>query len=150
MYDFVDRPIDQLNESGAVALHGMRVWVRRRAAGQCPCAEMRNLFIPRGFGASLAGFGTMMNALHGGARRNITFLPVTCARIGEDEAVLLALLRTRDATSGPRDQAAISLVVGARLPHFLQGVEALARGFESRGGPPRVVGERQCGRMPGS
>lgn len=151
MYDFVDRPIDQLNQGGATVLHAMRLWVRRAANGQCACAELRHLFTARGFGAGVGGFGAMMHALHGGARRNVSFRHVGCPRIGEDEAVLLALIRPRcGRAGGARDEAAQMLVCGARLPQFRAGLEALAQGMEQAGGPPRIVGGCHSRREAGS
>lgn len=140
MYEFVDRPLGQLNSNGSMMLQAMRLWVSHASQGRCCCTQLRDVFAAKGFTPGPPGFGAMMQALQRGARRNIVFLPPDCAKIGEDEAVLLAVLTLPLREQVVRHDAALALVTGAYLQAFLQGAEALSMGLLQGGGLPAMRG----------
>lgn len=149
MYDLIDRPAAHLNRSGSVILLAMRLWARRTAAGKCSCVELRAMFDAHGFRSSTEPFRLFMAALQGGARRNISFYHPNCPEIGEDEAVLLALIRRPRTPSARNLEVATNLVVGARLPQFVQGLKRLSDSLADCDGGPRIVGASQGGRLSG-
>lgn len=138
MYGFVDRPVSQLNSNGQMLLQAMRIWVSRASQGECCCTHLRDLFAAKGFPKGVAGFGLMMQALQRGARRNISFLPPGCGKIGEDEAVLFALVSLPLREQMIRHDAAHAMVTGAYLEPFLKSVEALGCHLLNSGGLPAM------------
>lgn len=145
MYEFVDRKLESLNGNGRLLLHAMRLWVSSAAEGQCCCTQLQTLFKDKGHEQGMPCFGLLMQCLQRGARRNISFLPPACGKVGEDEAVLLALIRLGQQGAVPRHSAAQALVTGAYLGPFLQSVEALAGALHCKGGMPAL---EQDARLP--
>ncbi|GEM_PF-1699422 len=149
MYEFVDRPVTQLNPTGKLLLLAMRLWARQAASGKCGCVRLQALFAAHGYSDSLGPFRLLMGSLQGGARRNVSFRHPECPDIGEDEAILLALIRRPDHAPANRFDAARTFVVGARLPHFMAGLDRLDSSFQGRGGPPRIAAVALPNRLSG-
>lgn len=91
MYDFIDRPVGSLNNSGRFLLWAMRGWTRAAAQGACPPAALHRGFAHVNALAALPDFHVALALLNAGAREALTPAPTGCSRIAEDEALLLAL-----------------------------------------------------------
>lgn len=111
MYAFVDQPLVLLDHGGRLLAIAMRQWVAAMHMRQRPEQSLLPLFARARIVDALPHFDRMMTILNLHARRNLSFAPVRCCRIAEDEAVLLALA-TDIAHRAPDDiTATLSLIV---------------------------------------
>lgn len=93
MYDFVDQPPSCLTNGGRFLLWAMRGWARAHAKGSCPAGALSRGFAGVGALTALPEIHLALSLLGKDARDTLTFPPMGCPRIGEDEAVLMALWR---------------------------------------------------------
>ncbi|UKK83150.1 hypothetical protein L7H23_11280 [Sphingopyxis sp. BSN-002] len=110
MYDFIDRPVESLNNSGRFLLWAMRGWTRAAAQGACPPAALHRGFAHVNALAALPDFHVALALLNADAREALTLGPTGCSRIAEDEALLLALWR---AAALDRAAPVLALIVKA-------------------------------------
>lgn len=103
MYAFVDRPVESLCNSGRFLLWAMRGWVAAAERRECPPRALYRGFAAVNARAALPDFHVAMAMLASDGRECLTLAPMPCARITEDEAVLMTLWR--DAAGG--DPAAL-------------------------------------------
>jgi len=93
MYIYVDRPVEDLNMGGRFLLWAMRGWSRAIAAGTCPPVALSRGFASVGALTALPDFHLAMALFNRDALERISVAPMDCARILEDEAVLLGMWR---------------------------------------------------------
>lgn len=107
MYDFIDRPVTELDSDGRFLLWAMRGWVHSAAKGHCPAQSMSRAFAGYNAAAVLPDFHLAMALLSRRARERVMLAPMGCPRIAEHEALLLALWR--DVGIGRRDNVRATL-----------------------------------------
>lgn len=81
MYDFIDRPVESLDNSGRFILWAMRGWVRAAAQGTCPPAALRRGFAHVNALAALPDFHVALALLNADARETLALAPIGCSRI---------------------------------------------------------------------
>lgn len=115
MYDYIDRPIAQLDPHGRLMISAMRQWVRARELGRCGCNAINAVFTQGGVVEALPEFHMMMAVLNGDGVRRFVLGCICDPLVIDDEAVLLALVHA--AASG---QVAIVEESAARMvaPHM--------------------------------
>lgn len=114
MYTYLDRPVCALGNSDRFLLWAMRAWCHCRGEGLCPPRTLRPAFVTMRAPGALAPFHKAMAALdrHGAARMR----PLAERRIGEAEALLLALWRDAGGGARPTRRVLVRLVDEAQAP----------------------------------
>ncbi|WP_404477210.1 hypothetical protein [Novosphingobium sp. BL-52-GroH] len=107
MYDFIDRPVSELDNDGRFLLWAMRGWGHCAGKGNCPARSLDRAFA--GFNAAtvLPDFHLAMALLSRRAAERLVLAPMGCVRIAEHEALLLALWR--DVGIGRRENVRATL-----------------------------------------
>jgi len=127
MYDFVDRPVASLNRGGRMLVWAMRHWVRAVQVGRCPCGDIRPAFEGRTLGAAFPHFHVMMAVLNRHAVEKMRFGPVDCERVGEHEALVLAMVcAARGPDLSQAERTASLILERAQVTHLLVPMAALA------------------------
>jgi hypothetical protein len=91
VYQFLDRSVCELAPGDALLVWAMRQWVDAMRGGRCPCAAIGPTFAARRLGAVLPDFNIAMLLLDREGVTQLSFRPVACGNLGDDEALLLAL-----------------------------------------------------------
>lgn len=113
MYDFIDQHVTALDNDGRFLLWAMRGWAQSCAQGACPAQSLQRAFAGYNAMAVFPDFHVTMTLLGQKARSRLLLGPMGCCRIGENEALLLALWR--DVGIGRREnvRATLSHIVPA-------------------------------------
>lgn len=121
MYDFLDRPVTQLDGDGRFLLWAMRGWAHAAARGECAPHALKDAFGKHNATIALADFHMTMALIARRTTEGLLLAPVGHPRICEHEALLLALWR--DVGIGRREN------VRATLAHVVpcDTVAAVAR-----------------------
>lgn len=115
MYAFVDRPVATLSPSEAFLLAAMRRWAAAHRARRCPSAALMAPFAEAGAHAALRHFNMAMMLLVHDGRHPLSFGSPACCRVGDDEAVLLALWRDLAAGRTAAVDATLALLVSSAM-----------------------------------
>ncbi|WP_285020867.1 hypothetical protein [Novosphingobium sp. fls2-241-R2A-195] len=107
MYDFLDRPVTELDNDGRFLLWAMRGWAHSASKGNCPAQSLARAFAGYNAAAVLPDFHMAMALVSRRASERITVAPMGCHRICEHEALLLALWR--DVGIGRRENVRATL-----------------------------------------
>ncbi|EJL35006.1 hypothetical protein [Novosphingobium sp. AP12] len=134
MYDFIDRPVTELDNDGRFILWGMRGWAHSAAKGNCPAQSLARAFAGFNAAAVLPDFHMAMALLSRRAGERLMLAPMGCGRISEHEAMLLALWR--DVGIGRREN------VRATLAHIVpeDTVAAVAQAMSRASAAMTIVG----------
>lgn len=144
MYDFLDRPVTQLDRGGRFLVWSMRVWVKAMGEATCPLTAIGPAFAKWGMIAGLAHFHKAMLVFNRDALEQFGFCSLNCNHISEHEAIILSLICSlRDARpQAVRDTLAL-LVEEERIGDLLAVLSALGRGLDEAGiFPQRMACER--------
>jgi hypothetical protein len=93
MYAFIDRHPDTLARTSRFLLWAMRGWAHAHVNKACAPMSLYRGFSGLGAATALSDFHITMILLNGDALERLTLAPMSCGRVREDEAVLLALWR---------------------------------------------------------
>lgn len=97
MYDFVDQRVTSLDRGGRFLIWSMRSWLTAYGEGRCPSAALGPAFVKWGMIEGLSHFSMAMTLIAHHAHQPISFAPLACGRVREDEAIMLGLfLAMRD------------------------------------------------------
>ncbi|MFC0204643.1 hypothetical protein [Novosphingobium soli] len=107
MYDFIDRPVTELDNDGRFLLWAIRGWVHSAAKGSCPLRTLGRAFASFNAALVLPDFHMAMSLVSRRATERLSFAPMGCPRIAEHEALLLALWR--DVGIGRRENVRATL-----------------------------------------
>ncbi|MEE4451691.1 hypothetical protein [Novosphingobium resinovorum] len=107
MYDFLDRPVTELDNDGRFLLWAMRGWAHSASKGNCPAQSLGRAFAGHNAAAVLPDFHMAMALLSRRANERLAVAPMGCHRISEHEALLLALWR--DVGIGRRENVRATL-----------------------------------------
>jgi hypothetical protein len=91
VYQFLDRTVSELAPGDALLIWAMRQWVHAMRGGRCPCAALGPTLAARRLGAMLPDFNIAMMLLDREGCAELHFRPVNCGKVGDDEALVLAL-----------------------------------------------------------
>jgi hypothetical protein len=94
MYDFIDQNVNSLNRGGQFLIWSMRQWVFAVHKRACPPKVIGPAFAKWGMVNALPQFHAVMTILCHEGLETLYFAPVTCLRISDDEAMMLALFRS--------------------------------------------------------
>ncbi|AQR73939.1 hypothetical protein [Sphingomonas sp. LM7] len=122
MYQYLDRTVCELGSGEALLVWAMRQWVEAMRGGRCPCAALGPTLSARRLGAILPDFNIAMMLLDREGVCALQFRPVTCASLGDDEALLLAL----HAAAAQGQQAVVQNIVQALVKPEAQRTLQLA------------------------
>lgn len=111
MYAFVDRPVENLCNSGRFLLWAMRGWTDAARRGRCPAQALHRGFACVRAEDVLHDFHAAMALIAADALTPIALAPMPCVRIAEDEAILLGLWRDVTRGDGNRVRATLALLV---------------------------------------
>jgi len=128
MYDFVDRPVGQLQPGGRLLLWSMRRWIHAASQKSCPPGALAPAFARHGVLPALPHVHALLAELNHQARRKISLSPLAHQMIEDDEAVLLQLCRDAD-RDPPRAKATLALLLDEEAigPAFSALLNAVAR-----------------------
>lgn len=120
MYRFIDRAIADLAPAEQMLVWSMRGWVGAMALQRCPCAVLGGAFERWRVPELLPDFNMTMCLLNGEGIGPVRFGSQSCARVHDDEAMLLVLFHAAAANDYRLVQRlAAQLVQGAALPAFI-------------------------------
>lgn len=100
MYQFVDRPLESLDEGCRFTVWSMRAWVMAMSSRHCPARSLAPVFARWRMIGGLQPFHRTMLVLNREALETLAFHPLACPRVSEHEALILGLLSTL-AKDGP-------------------------------------------------
>ncbi|QTD56803.1 hypothetical protein [Parasphingorhabdus cellanae] len=93
MYEYVDRPIQQLDYPSRFFVWSMRQWVFANMNKRCPCSTLGPAFTKWKMLEALPDFSMAMAYLNESAQQQLVFGQPCCAVVHEIEAILLAVHR---------------------------------------------------------
>lgn len=111
MYDYVDRDIGALDTGSRFLIWAMRGWVQTLTDGHCPPAALGPAFARSGMLSALPHFHVAMIVLNREGKETLAFALLACARVSEDEAIILSLVRAIGADRMEQARATIALLV---------------------------------------
>lgn len=111
MYDFVDRRVTSLDRGGRFLIWSMRSWLATYGEGRCPAAALGPAFVKWGMIEALPHFAMAMTVLARHAHHPISFAPLPCGRVREDEALMLGLFRAMRDDRPDRVTETLGLIV---------------------------------------
>jgi len=111
MYEFVDRPVDSLCNSGRFLLWAMRGWTRAAERGHCPPRAIAGSFAGMGVLTALPDFHMTMVLINRDSLEKIAIAPLEYPGIVEHEAVLISLWRDCANADADRARATLAFLV---------------------------------------
>lgn len=101
MYQFVDRPLDDIDDGSRFLVWSMRAWVTSMSQRNCPAHMLAPAFARWRMIGGLQAFHRTMLLFNRDALETLGFAPLACSRVSEHEALILGLVVSmRD--QGPR------------------------------------------------
>ena len=91
MYRYLDKPLNTSNASEKFIVWVLRGWAAAVHSKKCPRHFLRSGFSHKNGEQLFQLFSAFMGILHAGQKRHIHFCNLTCPRISDDEALLLAV-----------------------------------------------------------
>lgn len=92
MYQYVDRPLNSLDEGCRFLVWSMRAWVTTLARRQCPAQALAPAFAKWRMIGGLQPFHRSMLLFNRDALETFAFCPMACSHVSEHEAVILELI----------------------------------------------------------
>lgn len=93
MYAYIDQPVERLCMGGRFLLWAMRGWSQAISSSRCPQIALSRGFAGLGVLAALPDFHIAMAMFNRDSLERISVAPMPCARIVEDEAILMGMWR---------------------------------------------------------
>jgi len=136
MYDYVDRPVRELDRHACLLVWSMRAWVTARASRQCPGGVLAGPFARSGNLFALQPFLRLMGTLDRHAMAPMAFHPLACPRVSEQEAILLGLVKAMSTAPATEVRDAVGLLVDdAAVGDALVALDGLASAIGLSVGP---------------
>lgn len=92
MYEYVDRPLNSLDEGCRFLVWSMRAWVSAIAHQRCPAQLLAPAFARWRMIGGLQPFHRAMLLFNRDALEAFTFCSLSCPRVSEHEALILGLI----------------------------------------------------------
>lgn len=111
MYDFIDRPVTDLDHGGRLIVWSMRNWVKAVAERKCPAGSVACAFDRWNAMPGLQPFLQAMALFNRHGLEKFNFCALPCNHVSEHEAIIISLVCS--AHSGPMDEVrqTLSLLV---------------------------------------
>ncbi|TDW63373.1 hypothetical protein EDF57_106335 [Novosphingobium sp. PhB55] len=111
MYQYVDRPLNSLDEGCRFLVWSMRAWVTTLARRQCPAQALAPAFAKWRMIGGLQPFHRAMLLFNRDALETFAFCPMACSHVSEHEAVILELITSLRDRGPQQTRATLELVV---------------------------------------
>lgn len=92
MYDFLDRPVTDLDQGGRFLIWSMRNWVKAVAERKCPASVIARAFAKWNMLHGLQPFLRMMAQFNRHGLENFQFCALQCNHVSEHEAIIISLV----------------------------------------------------------
>ena len=92
MYEFIDRPVTELDRGSRFLVWSMRSWLLACGQEHCPAATIGPAFARWRMIGGLQPFHRTMLILNRNALEKLGFCSLGCNRVSEHEAILIALV----------------------------------------------------------
>jgi hypothetical protein len=92
MYDFIDRPVTDLDRGGRFLVWAMRSWVRAASERQCPASAVVQAFGQWNMLTGLQPFLRIMAIFNRHGLEEFNFGELECNRVSEHEAIIISLI----------------------------------------------------------
>ena len=92
MYQYVDRPLNSLDEGCRFLVWSMRAWITTLGRRQCPAQALAPAFAKWRMIGGLQPFHRAMLLFNRDALETFAFCPMACSHVSEHEAVILELI----------------------------------------------------------
>jgi len=126
MYAFVDQRVTSLDNGGRFLIWSMRSWVTAISQRQCPPNAIGPAFAKWGMIAALPHFHMAMMLLSRDSLMTLKFSPINCLIVAEDEAMLLALVRSIACDRPERLRETLELIIAEdSVPALLKALVAV-------------------------
>lgn len=92
MYDFIDRPVTDLDRGGRFLVWSTRSWVKAVGEKQCPASALAHAFDRWNMLHGLQPFMRMMAQFNRHGLGNFQFCALQCNHVSEHEAIIISLV----------------------------------------------------------
>lgn len=92
MYDFLDRPVTELDDGGRFLIWSMRSWVKAMGDRICPATVVGAGFARWNMIGGLQPFLRMMTLFNRNGLETFQFCALPCNHVSEHEAIIVSLL----------------------------------------------------------
>lgn len=92
MYDFIDRPVTDLDRGGRFLVWSTRSWVKAVGEKQCPASALAQAFDRWNMLHGLQPFMRMMAQFNRHGLENFQFCALQCNHVSEHEAIIISLV----------------------------------------------------------
>ncbi|QSB44480.1 hypothetical protein IDJ81_14460 [Tsuneonella flava] len=92
MYDFIDRPVTDLDNGGRFIVWAARSWVKAVGERRCPAHGIAPAFAKWNMLSGLQPFLGMMALFNRHGLQNFEFCGLQCNHVSEHEAIIVSLL----------------------------------------------------------
>lgn len=124
MYEYVDRPIQQLDYPSRFFVWSMRQWVLTNMNKRCHCTTLGPAFTKWKMVEALPDFSMAMAHLNESAQEQLVFGQPGCGIVHESEAILLAAHRETLAGNGEVvREISEGLIVGDAVMAFMVALQ---------------------------
>jgi hypothetical protein len=132
MYDYIDRPVTQLDPGGRFLIWSMRSWVRAMRGDSCPATGLAPAFAKWKMIGGLQPFNRTMLLLDRDALETFRFCSLGCNRVSEHEAIIISLIATAGRSGTQRVTGTLALIVEEdSIGDLLQCLCELARAMSA-------------------
>lgn len=111
MYQYVDRPLNSLDEGCRFLVWSMRAWVTTLGRRQCPAQALAPAFAKWRMIGGLQPFHRAMLLFNRDALETFAFCPMACSHVSEHEAVILELITSLRDRGPQQTRETLELVV---------------------------------------
>lgn len=143
MYDFVDRPVTDLDHGGRFLVWSMRSWVTALTDRKCPGHRVAAAFAKWTMLPGFRPFLRVMAILNGHGLRTFRYCALGCNHVAEDEAVLISLICSLQDQRPEMVHAIVGHLVEEEVAaDFILALSGLGRAMDAAG----IFPGRQPGR----
>ncbi|WP_454797645.1 hypothetical protein [Novosphingobium lindaniclasticum] len=111
MYQYVDRPLNSLDEGCRFLVSSMRAWVTTLGRRQCPAQALAPAFAKWRMIGGLQPFHRAMLLFNRDALETFAFCPMACSHVSEHEAVILELITSLRDRGAQQTRDTLELVI---------------------------------------
>ncbi|KPH60809.1 hypothetical protein ACLIMP_15410 [Novosphingobium aerophilum] len=111
MYQYVDRPLNSLDEGCRFLVWSMRAWVTTLGRRQCPAQALAPAFAKWRMIGGLQPFHRAMLLFNRDALETFAFCPMACSHVSEHEAVILELITSLRDRGAQQTRDTLELVI---------------------------------------
>lgn len=144
MYDFVDRPVTALCKGGRFLIWSMRSWTVALGGQVCPASTIAPAFAKWRMIGGLQPFHRTMLLLNRDALEVMQIAPLDCGLVSEDEALLLALVRSASRAEDLATRKTLDMLVDSQATgDLMSSLGSLCQSLAKAGLIPRTPAMRE-------